>query len=320
MKLKRILLMLVATLCYLWATSQPLNFTPLMKHNGVTGYQWKYGHIDSALTFGSPYTGMQTKKNYIQLYLDNYYDPLLTLRRNDSLNHWSYGEIEIQDYIQYLLPSRVLLRPHGLNFWNPNINSGSDYTFNNTSYFNGSKITSFDIDKISLGNSGGWKYLYYPTAAATNDTLLTNSILSKNLFSLNKDSLGPATSTTITIGYDTATGKFVRSPNAKPYKSYVALLTQSGTNAPTAIVLENDTGLDINWIYSGIGQYDIDFSNIFNRNKTSTSVIANYGVVNVSIFGPGWIGLNVRDFDGSFQDGGSSFFLNNSYFEIRIYP
>lgn len=40
-----------------------------------------------------------------------------------------------------------------------------------------------------------------------------------------------------------------------PYKSYVALLTQSGTSAPVATVLENTLGFDVNWQYSGVGYY-----------------------------------------------------------------
>ncbi len=40
----------------------------------------------------------------------------------------------------------------------------------------------------------------------------------------------------------------------KPYKVYSALLTQTGTTAPVATVLENTIG-DIVWTYEGTGQY-----------------------------------------------------------------
>lgn len=39
-----------------------------------------------------------------------------------------------------------------------------------------------------------------------------------------------------------------------PYRVYTALLTQTGTNAPVAKVLENTIG-DITWSYLGIGGY-----------------------------------------------------------------
>jgi hypothetical protein len=41
-----------------------------------------------------------------------------------------------------------------------------------------------------------------------------------------------------------------------PYKSYVAVLSQSGGNAPEAIILNNDfTGVTFTWSYVGIGSY-----------------------------------------------------------------
>lgn len=46
-------------------------------------------------------------------------------------------------------------------------------------------------------------------------------------------------------------------PSAPPsYKVYTALLTQSGTNPPTAQVLENTIG-DVNWSYGNTGEYFI---------------------------------------------------------------
>lgn len=47
-----------------------------------------------------------------------------------------------------------------------------------------------------------------------------------------------------------------------PCKKYVALLSQTGTNAPVAIVLENTIG-DIVWSYSNVGEYIATLSNAF---------------------------------------------------------
>ena len=41
----------------------------------------------------------------------------------------------------------------------------------------------------------------------------------------------------------------------RPYEVYTALLTQSGTNAPVATVLENTLGVDITWTYISTGNY-----------------------------------------------------------------
>lgn len=55
--------------------------------------------------------------------------------------------------------------------------------------------------------------------------------------------------------------------DGRPYKVYTALLTQSGTDAPVATVLENTIG-DIVWSYIEEGQYAITLINAFPENKT----------------------------------------------------
>lgn len=56
----------------------------------------------------------------------------------------------------------------------------------------------------------------------------------------------------------------------KPYKVYSALLTQTGTDAPVATVLENTLGEVPTFTYLGEGVYEISTtSNIFSQNKTT---------------------------------------------------
>lgn len=55
----------------------------------------------------------------------------------------------------------------------------------------------------------------------------------------------------------------------KPYKVYTALLTQEGTNPPTAQVLENTLGGDIVWTYDLTGQYKGTLIGAFTENKTA---------------------------------------------------
>jgi hypothetical protein len=68
----------------------------------------------------------------------------------------------------------------------------------------------------------------------------------------------------------------------RPYKVYVALLTQSGTDAPTVIVLENTIGnivwaIDTNGIYTGTltGQFTSNktFLNIANSSAVSDGIL-----------------------------------------------
>lgn len=60
------------------------------------------------------------------------------------------------------------------------------------------------------------------------------------------------------------------SNTVKPYKVYTALLTQTGTDAPVATVLEN-TGNFGNWTYGGGGTYYLNYD------PTLTPVIAPFG-------------------------------------------
>jgi hypothetical protein len=55
--------------------------------------------------------------------------------------------------------------------------------------------------------------------------------------------------------------------DVRPYKVYTALLTQTGEDAPTAVVLENTIG-NILFEYIDIGAYAISSSNLFTENKT----------------------------------------------------
>jgi hypothetical protein len=59
-----------------------------------------------------------------------------------------------------------------------------------------------------------------------------------------------------------------RSNTQGPVKVWKALITQTGTNAPTATVLENTTGETFTFNYVGVGVYDIISSGIFNEDKT----------------------------------------------------
>lgn len=54
----------------------------------------------------------------------------------------------------------------------------------------------------------------------------------------------------------------------RPYKSYVALISQVGTAAPTVKVLENNLGAAIAWSRSGAGDYGGTLVGAFTLDKT----------------------------------------------------
>ena len=100
------------------------------------------------------------------------------------------------------------------------------------------------------------------------------------------------------------------------YQSYTALLTQSGTNAPVAIVLANTTGRTFVWTRSSTGNYALTASGstldktkivVFLNNGSSSAIDPNvyWSVQNATQI------IDVRaSADGVFTDAG---------FEIRIY-
>ncbi len=108
-----------------------------------------------------------------------------------------------------------------------------------------------------------------------------------------------------------------------PYKSYVANISQSGTNNPSVTVLENTFTSPISVTRNSVGSYTISCSefNFFLGNKTTIEAIAtnqsmraytirpvnptNVQLLTYSGFGP-----------GDFADD----LLNNTKIEFRLYP
>ncbi|WP_281225943.1 hypothetical protein [Flavobacterium aquiphilum] len=108
--------------------------------------------------------------------------------------------------------------------------------------------------------------------------------------------------------------------SVRPYKVYTALLTQTGTSAPTAIVLENTLGVTISWSYTSTGFYTFTSSaNIFTTNKTiiftTKSLAGSFGMAfnaNISSFTSG--DIIVSNSSGLMDNS-----LSNASIEIRVY-
>ena len=64
-------------------------------------------------------------------------------------------------------------------------------------------------------------------------------------------------------------------PSIYPYKIYTALLTQTSTNPPVVIILENTIG-NIWFTYDNTGEYRVASFGLFTANKTTISIDA-YG-------------------------------------------
>lgn len=111
-----------------------------------------------------------------------------------------------------------------------------------------------------------------------------------------------------------------------PYKVYKALLTQTGTSAPTAVILQNTFGATLVITRGGVGDYTITLAGAFTANKT---VIKHKTIVmydnTISFIGGAFISRRVdSDTIQLFtQDtiGGTDTdaILTNEYIEIEVY-
>jgi hypothetical protein len=106
------------------------------------------------------------------------------------------------------------------------------------------------------------------------------------------------------------------------YKKYVALISQTGINPPTATILENTIG-DIVFNYNGIGDYDMVLAGAFLANKTwvvggSADINAgggDFATLDIRRANDNTIILRTYDNFTAADD-----MLVNTSIEIRIYP
>lgn len=122
------------------------------------------------------------------------------------------------------------------------------------------------------------------------------------------------------IKFPDASGTVALVETIRPYKVYTALLSQSGTNAPTATVLENTLGVTISFSYVAAGVYAVSASSsVFTSNKTSVQI--GSGGSGTSIYThtslvAGSFDIQVRNSSSlSLANSG----LNTNLFEIRVY-
>lgn len=99
---------------------------------------------------------------------------------------------------------------------------------------------------------------------------------------------------------------------AKSYKVYTALVTQSGSDAPTVIVLENTLGT-VTFTYNNNGQYNILSAGLFTVNKTW----CNPGYNDVTPLPISIFTTNANNLYLNVASGNDS--LYNTPIEIRVY-
>lgn len=114
-----------------------------------------------------------------------------------------------------------------------------------------------------------------------------------------------------------------KSSYTPPYKVYTALLTQTGTNAPEATVLENTLNTTISFTRNDLGTYIVVATDpVFTTNKTVLQVGSNFrtfsadsSFMQTSILTNSQFNLYTLDQSLNYEDG----ILENTLLEIRVY-
>lgn len=112
--------------------------------------------------------------------------------------------------------------------------------------------------------------------------------------------------------------RFENLPDTRAYKVYTALLTQTGTDAPVAIVLENTLG-EITFGYISVGSYEVISDGLFVLNKTAWLSSQNYINIGNEITYINYGDANTLYIDTIEDTTGTNGMLVNSTIEIRVY-
>ena len=115
---------------------------------------------------------------------------------------------------------------------------------------------------------------------------------------------------------DNVTASNVLTPvsnGAQGVKRYVALLSQSGADAPVATVLENSLGGAVVWTYDATGEYLATLAGAFTANKTTCMIAPVAAFAN--LFTAERLSDNTVLVSGSGDDA-----LINRIIEITVYP
>jgi hypothetical protein len=199
-------------------------------------------------------------------------------------------------------------------------------TLNFKSLIAGSNITIAEsLDEITISSSGGGGMV---TSLTTNGTTgaatLIGGVLNIPDYQTSGGGAVDSITTNGTAGAATLNSGVLNIPDysfSLPYTTRVSMLQQNSANAPTEVVLNDDTGLTIAWSRSSAGQYSATFSSSVDDSKTVITVSQTFKS------GPKYanvVNANPNGFELMTGDEGtgnlSDDILFNTPLEIRIYP
>jgi len=180
---------------------------------------------------------------------------------------------------------------------------------NSTAYFNNLGCG------VYLGGRG---YSYgYIQAEQTDNTLQKPLYLNPNGGSVNIADLSGTGTRTLVADASGNLSATATPPGTRPYKVYTALISQSGTSAPTATVLENNLGGTVTYSYNAVGVFIATLSGAFTSAKTACFIHGDSDADET--YGAKRINNNeVWVWSRSFGTTGNGI-LQDATFEIRVY-
>jgi hypothetical protein len=147
----------------------------------------------------------------------------------------------------------------------------------NTAFIGGYLVNNSGSIPLQLQKFGGNVLVGTATDDGTNK-LQVNGSIKATTYNGSANLTGTPTAPTASVGTNTtqiATTAFVQA-NLRPYKIYSALISQSGTNAPVATVLENTLG-NIVWTRGITGYYIGTLIGAFTTGKTLMFISSSSG-------------------------------------------
>jgi hypothetical protein len=251
-----------------------------------------------------------------------------TLSTNTDINGLDLYGLNFKSMNRILMTASVYIdsRVDGDGVYSQNyMDSSSAYLVNtDIGGFTYSKVY-VDYSVIALESSGGLgksSILAYNDPQMSNDGSTNNRLIiddglnSKGLVYIDDYSANFTTYSLVTKGYV---------DSKKPYLSYVALLTQTSTNPPTAVVLENDFGVTATFSYNLTGSYDLYLTGQFTSSKTviftgspdQGPIGGDFAHFIATRIDSNRIGLLTFDVNGAGLLNG---LLTDTSIEIRVYP
>ena len=213
-------------------------------------------------------------------------------------------------------PATVLGKGSGVGFELDNPTTGSVAGWNN-------KISGVNywIQGIGVGGGTSEDYNIYNYGGGGSLGVSGTAIKIKKLNN-NVVIGGTATASPATVGTELVTLNQLNAA-ARPYKSYTAVLTQSGTSAPTIVnLMENGLSGAITWAYTSVGTYTGTLTGAFTVGKTvlflspNTASLNPAGIVGGSASNINTVQINTKNMSGTLTDS----ILVGTAIEIRVYP